>query len=376
MAGDGGGDRLEWLDGLRGLAALAVALFWHYVHFVDPYQDSPLTIAAAPGAGLPGIGALYRHGYLAVDLFFLLSGLVFHHVYAARIAAGRIGFGTFLALRLTRLYPAHLAGFLATAVLIALAGGFGVTGAGGLAGFLGNLVLVNDGTAFNHPSWSLTVEMALYGLFFLAMRTAGPALAPPVMILAGIWIFLKTDLFILTGFARGLIGFFLAVGAAEAVRCLRSGARPSPVLVVGLAATLPFCWWIKTFAFDLVALAGIGAIAALAPLRRLASAAPLRGLGAISLAVYMVHLPIQLVLIWLWQGIGSVPPADRVWFWALYAGSVLAIATAFHRTCEVPLREALRRRLLAGRRSDGGPAPVSVAAVPAPSLPRGRAAEG
>jgi len=96
MAGQG--ERYEALDGLRGVAALAVVL----------YHASPAGHSLLPG------------GYLAVDLFFMLSGFVIDRAYATRLAAG-MGLGEFLARRAARLYPAYLLG-LAVPFLALLAG--------------------------------------------------------------------------------------------------------------------------------------------------------------------------------------------------------------------------------------------------------------
>ena len=80
------------LDGLRGVAAFAVVL----MH----------------------AGALAPRAYLAVDLFFLLSGFVLEHAYGARLAAGWNPFG-FLKKRLARLYPLYA---LAIAIAIVAVG--------------------------------------------------------------------------------------------------------------------------------------------------------------------------------------------------------------------------------------------------------------
>ncbi len=78
----------ETLDGLRGAAAAVVVLFHAHVLF-----DRQI----APG------------GYLAVDLFFLLSGFVISHAYEARLSGG-LGWIGFMRLRLIRLYPLYLLG--------------------------------------------------------------------------------------------------------------------------------------------------------------------------------------------------------------------------------------------------------------------------
>lgn len=76
----------EILDGLRGIAALAVVIF-HFMEwiFTDPNQN------------------FIGHGFLAVDFFFCLSGFVIGYAYDNRI--GKMGVGEFFKSRLIRLHP-------------------------------------------------------------------------------------------------------------------------------------------------------------------------------------------------------------------------------------------------------------------------------
>ncbi len=81
----------EILDGLRGIAALAVVIF-HFMEFAVPdYHHN-----------------FIAHSYLAVDFFFCLSGFVIAYAYDSKIAT--IGLGRFLKLRLIRLHPLVLIG--------------------------------------------------------------------------------------------------------------------------------------------------------------------------------------------------------------------------------------------------------------------------
>lgn len=80
----------EVLDGLRGIAALAVVTF----HFME--------WAFEPGKNFIG------HGFLAVDFFFCLSGFVIGHAYNDRIA--KMGVFRFFTSRIIRLRPLVLAG--------------------------------------------------------------------------------------------------------------------------------------------------------------------------------------------------------------------------------------------------------------------------
>lgn len=80
----------EILDGLRGIAAIAVVLF----HFME--------IAYLPAKNF------IAHGFLAVDFFFCLSGFVIAYAYDDRI--GKMGIKEFFKSRLIRLHPLVIMG--------------------------------------------------------------------------------------------------------------------------------------------------------------------------------------------------------------------------------------------------------------------------
>jgi peptidoglycan/LPS O-acetylase OafA/YrhL len=82
------------LDGVRGLAALAVVVF----HFSDR--------------------TLLPHAYLAVDFFFLLSGFVVAAAYEDRLRQGA-SVGWFFGVRMARLYPLYVVSMLIPFILLA-----------------------------------------------------------------------------------------------------------------------------------------------------------------------------------------------------------------------------------------------------------------
>ena len=79
-------NRFAFLDGLRGMAAIFVLMrhtqdLWHFEFF---------------------------RSYLAVDLFFILSGFVIAYAYDNKLSTGVFSFSKFMKVRLIRLYPVFL----------------------------------------------------------------------------------------------------------------------------------------------------------------------------------------------------------------------------------------------------------------------------
>ncbi|WP_026728003.1 acyltransferase family protein [Flavobacterium denitrificans] len=141
----------EILDGLRGVAALAVVIF-HFleVAFPDPSQN------------------LFAHSFLAVDFFFCLSGFVIAYAYDDRIE--KMGITEFFKSRLIRLHPLVIVGSI-----LGLAGYFLMPNGGIgersifeiLLIFICSLLLIplpimkeryNNNFGLNAPAWSLFWE--------------------------------------------------------------------------------------------------------------------------------------------------------------------------------------------------------------------------
>lgn len=74
--------RLSSLDTLRGMAAIGVSLFFHYVHF-SPQHGFPFSQKAY---------WFYHYGWSLVEFFFVLSGFVFSYVYKNQNAEKLISF--------------------------------------------------------------------------------------------------------------------------------------------------------------------------------------------------------------------------------------------------------------------------------------------
>ena len=142
----------EILDGLRGVAALAVVLFHFMEMAISDYSKN-----------------FIAHGFLAVDFFFCLSGFVIAYAYDNRI--GKMGVKEFFKSRLIRLHPLVVFG----AVLGLLAFLFDPFGGHAELYSVGKIILIFLASIFlipyptitersfnlfglNAPSWSLFWE--------------------------------------------------------------------------------------------------------------------------------------------------------------------------------------------------------------------------
>src|ERR1700684_2462821 len=95
-------NRYDALDGLRGVAAIAV-MFSHFT------QES-----------------VFKNAYVAVDLFFMLSGFVIAHSYGTRLLAGMTAV-EYIKRRIIRLYPMLLLSLLIGLPVLIEAGTVGIS---------------------------------------------------------------------------------------------------------------------------------------------------------------------------------------------------------------------------------------------------------
>ncbi len=322
-------------------------------------------------------------GYLAVDFFFLLSGLVIARTYDARLQDG-LSFGTFAASRWIRLYPLFLAG-----LAFGLARRFGYLlldrGDGPSPAVLlqslpfETLMLPSPLTenmfVFNGPAWSLFFEMAISLLYaallfrlhtrlLLALTVAFAALLAATTLQHGsLEMGLKWQWFH-GGAARTAFSFMLGMLIA---RHLRGPSRPSWLALLpalGLIACLMAPGRLGPL-YDLLfamvlapLLVWLGAsVEPPAALQR-----PARWLGDLSYPVYAIHYP----LMFLWLGLAKrahLPAWVQV---SGYFGLVVIAAWLLNRWWDRPVRRWLNARLGgagAGRRA-ARPVPVSELRAP------------
>ncbi|WP_042262276.1 acyltransferase family protein [Paraburkholderia heleia] len=361
--------RYATLDGLRGAAAIVVV----FVHFHALYH-------------LPDI----EHGYLAVDLFFAMSGFVIANAYDRRLSSGELSWQQYFVLRLFRLYPLYCAGLVlgVIALLYRLpASDWREIASAVPAGLLMLPTHAPLRTFYpfperydfiyplDFPAWSLFFELVAslaYGLFFRHLTTR---LLIFVMCVSAVSLTIAAYV---SGLAHGVAWPTFCVGFARLGYAFPAGLllyrfhRParrreslSAVLIVAIVFGLLFMPWstLHQPAVDLlIALVVLPAIVwAACRVEPSARLLPLFAFsGAISYAIYVLHVPFAFLVQDLAFRGHFLPHPYAVSAVLLLPGIVLLTWCA-DRYYDTPVRRAL----LAGSRPWLRARPVRTAAADA-----------
>ncbi len=349
------------LTGLRGVAALYVVLY-HYVNFDPAYGPAWLT-------GFVG------HGYISVDLFFVLSGFVMALSYGRLFEGGSSwnGFLVFLGRRLARIYPLYAVVTVILALAV-LSGHSDRLHPGALRTVLPlNLLMVQSWTTIpdlEAPMWSISTEWAAYLAFplLLALTSRSRAaallavgLAATTLVVLSLtpgWSFSHPERrdgpLSLFGTPAGMVGrcfaeFTLGLVAyrfarSETGRRIAGDGRVSAFLVPLVVVLLPFTLsdlpLVACFTMLIVALS-----ADRGPVARVLASGPIATLGVWSYAIYLVH-PLIRRLAWHFGAVlaaHGVPQHVAAWGGlALGLPILLAVAALAHLAIERPGRTAVQ----------------------------------
>jgi peptidoglycan/LPS O-acetylase OafA/YrhL len=355
----------EILDGLRGVAAIAVLLF-HIAesYTIDPYEK------------------FVNHGYLAVDFFFVLSGFVIGYAYDDRWQ--KMSFGNFFKRRLVRLHPMVAMGMILGAILFY----FGVSPMFPLIAdvpvwklllfvVLGIFLIPMPPSAdirgweemytLDAPCWSLFFEYIaniLYGLFIRKFSTK--ALAVLVFLAAcatfylslsegfvggGGWAFTGNDLRI--GFTRLIYPFFagLLLYRLGKLTHLKNAFLWCTLLLVVVFFFPRFgdqehLWMngiyesvVIVLVFPLIVYLG-----ASGEIKGKYASRVCKFLGDMSYPVYIVNYPI--IYLWIsWISKTNHTFAESYWGALLVFVSVIAVAYGCLKLYDEPVRKWLRKKV-------------------------------
>jgi len=379
--------RLEYLDAVRGLAALSVIVF----HFMQAYGEPPggWIWTRTPLA-------MFCDGQAAVSLFFVLSGLVLSLRFFREAPNGGLGefrFTPYLWARICRLWLPYLAVFVVVA-LIPRAPFQRLNTVPSPTSWMDFLYApyphtlsfyARDASLFKlfQPTlipqgWTLSVEMILSLLVpaavLVARRSSGWLLV--VMVLA-VWS-MKASPFVF----HFSLGILLAKHLPQIKAMLER--KPAATFAVGITGILLYTsrstvsyeqrvdwqtWWVWC-------ITGTGAAAIIQVItvsrfmQGFLSLPALRYIGKLSYGTYLIHMQVLAVLTPLF--LGRLAPVGQRGAWCLglifTMGVTVLLAAPFHSLIEMPsiaLGKSWGRRM-SGRSSE----PARVRAMPNGGDPR------
>jgi peptidoglycan/LPS O-acetylase OafA/YrhL len=333
--------QIDALTGLRAVAALWVMLY----HFQSYKMDQVYSFGIAD--------PLTTKGGLGVDLFFILSGFIMLHVYAASFHRQVNGsnYSEFLIYRIARLYPVHvftLGIMLALATASTLVGGRAPLHPEMYSGgaMISNLLLIHawfGAASPNMPAWSISAEWFAYLLFpalcyWIQTNRYIPAIYCVVAVAA---------LAILPGpivhipLVQVMIDFVMGMAI---LRILDTVYLPkiTGACAISTIVILLYCAP-ESGAIMLVVMAIL--IAALARGQDYFGGAlshPIAVyIGEISYSLYMVHWPVRAILREVFAKLA--PAAHPLLIIPAYCAATLIAAAATYHLVEVPGRRMIRR---------------------------------
>ncbi len=329
------------------------ALFasWVFLYHVDLHAQFAGDLGPAHN--------LVQHGYLGVDGFFILSGLLLAklHQEFSRSIEGSL---RFWGKRLARIYPVHLA---TLAILIAL------VVVGRLAGLhanepgrfsflslLQNLALL-QGWGFgpqwtwNYPSWSISSEWAGYLLFPVIIFTLGrmPTIvvgqfilfALPLLAIIGLWSGHGLNVSYTDALPRFFVEFIWGIVSARLVPAFADALPTAVLALIGGGLTL----WGVYLGYDAFSAFGLWfmlvSLSMHADSERkpiLKSLAWARPLGLISYSFYMSFGIAELLMAQIFDHAGWDPANMKLVYLAAMTALTLILAMALHVLVEKPCR--------------------------------------
>jgi len=344
---------LAALTGLRGIAAWLVVFYHARLSLTDWMPEAGIAIAAK--------------GYLAVDLFFMLSGFVMWLNYGERLRSeGAAGAPAFWWRRFARIWPLHAAvlGAMVAFALVLLATGRDMANYPLAELPLHVLLVQNWGLTpeltWNHPAWSISTELGAYLMFPLAVVAVRWEKMRPWALVAGVIVA-----------AVALHGIFTIAGAQSLGDQITRLGLVRCIIQFGIGMLLANLWlaWLnrggKALQSTAVALLAVAALVLLdgpetlllplafaamllavsldtGPISRLLSSRPLEWLGDASYATYLVHFPL-LVALKLVAVDESLQIGPLVF--VAYLLVLLALSGGLYRWLEKPAQQWLNQRM-------------------------------
>lgn len=348
---------------LRFVAAF-FTFFGHYVHFFMWQQTESRWFNDIN----PDIGAL------AVPSFFMLSGAIFAHTYGNSLSVGKTTFLSFAKKRFARLYPLHILTLLLVLLLQAIVWNkhshYFIYQLNDLEHFImqiffiSNWTIFEGGPSYNGPIWSVSHEVFLYFCFFIFFYLSSKIKSKNLFILgcylavyflnpAMYNIYDSNGPFRYSYMFKSLFTFMTGVFIYQVYRVIlrydwKGQALLSLLFIYGLTLAssqfllngIPYGYWGPTTIFILLMVNTYFKLDQHPKIHR-----QFFELGNLTYSSYLLHFPIQLVMLIFSDYVFKLNFADQSIF-ALYLVIVLISSYFISKYYELPMKDLILNKKL------------------------------
>jgi len=335
------------IDLLRSLAAIAVVL-WHYQHFFVPMGEQLVPPSFHLESAEPFYAYLkpfYRSGFLAVQLFWTISGFIFSAVYYRNSISSK----SFAIHRMARLYPLHIITLLIVAIMQLIIklnyGEYFIYQENGIFYFFMQIFFASNWIptsplSFNGPIWSVSLEILIYGVFWIILpRLFKFGILIPFLITVIFAVFFGISNYRLLDCGQNFF-FGSTIFVLNAHFPIRVKLGIGLILGALALAVMPMELLPRACGISLLCGGLVLVVAAIEPYPITRLAAPFRWLGDSTYGIYLWHFPVQLAIVLI---VGPVSPsfslAREPAFLLLSLAATLVIAYASFVWIEQPARK-------------------------------------
>lgn len=346
--------RLTYLDVLRGIAAVAVMLSHYEKFFYSPWLAGSGPYKQQPFYGV--LWPLYDHGGWAVQLFWILSGIVFLTAYGNV----DVTLKKFAVRRFARLYPLHFLTLIFVVILNAAC--VSLTGnrllpSNDFHNFLRQIVMssgwgVNPTYTFNFPIWSVSVELVSYAAFFVYLRYSNRSakLAAIIFILASVAALVVNSLLITC-----VALFFMGVTMAKVNSHISlSASSLALVSALPISVCVAYSPWSRHLIIVMTYIMIPAILLSILALDLHMPPVPSKfyWIGECTYAVYLIHIPVLYGAYLAMTAVGYQPAvlAASCWTLLIYISFVILSSVFIYSKFEKPVEKKLRRALEGRRR--------------------------
>jgi len=344
--------KFSYIELLRLFTSLSVVIY-HYIHFFYPFNSFYNPELKLDTTQLPFVFMLeliYEYGRYGVQMFWAISGFVFAYVYLDQL--DKISSKDFLINRFARLYPLHLLTLIIVLGLQILSfqvnGNFEIYKGNDLYHFILHFFYINGWgfakeSSFNAPTWSVSIELIIYFIFFISITFLDKFKIKFVVIVYLFLLLIDKNWAVKNFYLTSFFDCFRLFFSGILIYYLYSKISNRLYLIL-VSIILIFLSLLGSFKLFIFFPATILFLSALGTVKNRKLGNFFQSSGDLTYALYLLHIPTQIIII---LAFGYFDMKEDIFysefFFIGYVGFVILISSISFRFYEKPLNNKLRK---------------------------------